>query len=200
MSTGSSWYEHVTGHASMKWPRTAAKHRGGHRGIARCRAPGTRHQAARAPRLAHRRHGWLDLATREVVGYAMADHHRAELVVDALDMAHGRGHLQPGCVIHSDRGREYTSAQFRDRIRELGLRQSCGRTGSCFDNAAAESFWALLKEEIGTRTWPERATARAEVFNFIETFYNRRRLRKHKIFGYLTPAETRQRQQHALAA
>jgi putative transposase len=82
----------------------------------------------------------------------------------------------------------------------LGLRQSCGRTGSCFDNAAAESFWALLKEEIGTRTWPDRATARAEVFAFIETFYNRRRLRKHKVFGYLTPAETRQYHQHALAA
>ncbi|WP_327365096.1 IS3 family transposase [Streptomyces sp. NBC_01217] len=99
---------------------------------------------------------WLDLATREVVGYAMADHHRAELVIDALDMAHGRSGLEPDCVIHSDRGSEYTSAQFRDRIRELGLRQSCGRTGSCFDNAAAESFWALLKEEIGTRTWPDR--------------------------------------------
>ncbi|MFE9687377.1 hypothetical protein [Streptomyces sp. NPDC006285] len=67
-------------------------------------------------------------------------------------------------------------------------------------NAAAESFWALLKEEIGTRIWPYRATARAEVFTFIETFYNRRRLRKHKIFDYLTPAETRQRHQHALAA
>ncbi|WP_229841576.1 integrase core domain-containing protein [Streptomyces brasiliensis] len=111
-------------------------------------------------------------------------------------MAHGRSGLEPGCVIHSDRG-EYTSAHFRDRISELELRQSSGRTGSCFDNAAAESFWALLKEEIGTRTWPDRATARAEVFNFIETFYNRRRLRKHKIFGYLTPAETRQRHQHA---
>ncbi|MFD3739560.1 integrase core domain-containing protein [Streptomyces microflavus] len=82
----------------------------------------------------------------------------------------------------------------------MRLRQSCGRTGSCFDNAAAESFWALLKEEIGTRTWTDRATARAEVSNFIETFYNRRRLRKHKIFGYLTPAETRQRHQHTLAA
>jgi len=143
---------------------------------------------------------WLDLATREVVGYAMADHHRAEPVVDALDMAYGRGNLEPGCVIHSDRGSEYTSTQFCDRIRELGLRNSCGRTGSCFDNAAAESFWALLKEEIGTRIWPDRATARAEVFTFIETFYNRRRLRKHKTFGYLTPAETRQRHQHALTA
>ncbi|MGY4967626.1 IS3 family transposase, partial [Streptomyces sp. 900105245] len=115
---------------------------------------------------------WLDLATREVVGYAMADHHRASLVVDALKMAHGRGSLQPGCIAHSDRGSEYTSTAFRCAIRELGLRQSCGRTGSCFDNTAAESFWALLKEEIGTRVWPDRATARAEVFAFIETFYN----------------------------
>lgn len=141
---------------------------------------------------------WLDLATREVVGHAMADHHRTSLVVDALKMAHGRGGLQPGCITHSDRGSEYTSSEFRSEVNDLGL--SCGRTGSCFDNAAAESFWALLKEEIGTRTWPHRATARAEVFAFIETFYNRRRLRKHKVFGYLTPAETRQRHQHALAA
>ncbi|MET9530520.1 IS3 family transposase [Streptomyces sp. NPDC006649] len=143
---------------------------------------------------------WLDLATREVVGYAMADHHRASLVVDALKMAHGRAALTPGCIAHSDRGSEYTSAEFRLTTGELELRQSCGRTGSCFDNAAAESFWALLKEEIGTRLWPDRATARADVFAFIETFYSRRRLRKHKIFGYLTPAETRQRHQHALTA
>ncbi|MGW6674339.1 IS3 family transposase [Streptomyces vinaceus] len=106
---------------------------------------------------------WLDLATREVVGYAMADHHRASPVTGALKMAHGRTGLRPGCVIHSDRGSEYTSAGFRDKARKLNLRQSCGRTGSCFDNAAAESLWALLKEETGTRVWPDRATARAEV-------------------------------------
>lgn len=62
---------------------------------------------------------WLDLATREVIGYSMADHHRAELVVDALNMADALGRLEPGCVIHSDRGSEYTSGQLRDRIREL---------------------------------------------------------------------------------
>lgn len=103
---------------------------------------------------------WLDLATREVIGYSMADHHRAELVVDALDMAAALGRLKPGCVIHSDRGSEYTSIQLRTKIGELGHRQSMGRTGSCFDNAAAESFWAVLKEEIGTRFWTDRATAR----------------------------------------
>ncbi|MGR8008110.1 DDE-type integrase/transposase/recombinase [Streptomyces hypolithicus] len=146
--------------------------------------------------------GWLDLATREIVGYSMADHHRADLVVDALDMAANLGRLEPGCVIHSDRGSEYTSAQLRAKIEQLSGRQSMGRTGICFDNAVAESFWAVLKEEIGTRFWPDRATARAEIFTFIETFYNRRRLRKHITWGYLTPHETRLRyqQEQALAA
>jgi putative transposase len=145
---------------------------------------------------------WLDLATREVIGYSMADHHRADLVIDALDMAAALGRLEPGCVIHSDRGSEYTSSQLRHRIGALGHQQSMGRTGSCFDNAAAESFWAVLKEEIGTRFWPDRATARADIFDFIETFYNRRRLRKHIDWGYLTPHETRlrYRQDQALAA
>ena len=82
------------------------------------------------------------------------------------------------------------------------LRRRTGRTGSCYDNAAAESFWAVHKEEIGTRFRPDRATARAEIFAFIETFYNRRRLRKHLTWGYLTPHETRLRhqQEQALAA
>ena len=93
---------------------------------------------------------WLDLATREVVGWSIADHHRADLVVDALYMAHGRGRLEPGCIAHSDRGSEYTSTQFRSEIARLGMRASTGRTGSCYDNAAAESFWAVLKAEIGT--------------------------------------------------
>lgn len=122
---------------------------------------------------------WLDLPTREIVGCSMADHHRASLVVDALTMAAGRGRLQPGCIAYSGRGSEYTSEELRNEVRRLGLRQSMGRTGSCFDNAAAESFFAVLKEEIGTRRWPDRATARAEILAFVETFYNRRRLRKH---------------------
>ncbi|MFI5987739.1 DDE-type integrase/transposase/recombinase [Streptomyces sp. NPDC051555] len=145
---------------------------------------------------------WLDLATREIIGYSMADHHRADLVVDALDMAAALGRLEPGCVIHSDCESEYISSQLRTRLAELEYRQSMGRTGSCFDDAAAESFWAVLKEEIGTRFWPDRATARADIFDFIETFYNRRRLRKHIHWGYLTPHETRlrYRQDQALAA
>ncbi|WP_404820806.1 DDE-type integrase/transposase/recombinase [Streptomyces malaysiensis] len=100
--------------------------------------------------------GWLDLATREVTGYAMADHHHAELVVDTLRMTHGRGSPEPGRITHSDRGSEYTSAEFRAEITTPGLHQNTGRTGPCFDNAAAESFWAVLKEEISTRVRPDR--------------------------------------------
>jgi transposase InsO family protein len=138
----------------------------------------------------------IDLATREVIGYAMADHHRAELVTDALEMAAGRGQLQPGCIMHTDRGSEYTSSEFRREVRKLNLRQSMGRTGICYDNAAAESFFGLLKAEIGTTVWESREAARADVFRFIEVEYNRTRLRKHPEFGYLTPLETRARLQH----
>lgn len=133
----------------------------------------------------------IDLATREVVGYAMADHHRAELVVDALQMAAGRGELKLACIMHSDRGSEYTSGEFRKVIRKLNLRQSMGRTGSCYDNAAAESFFGLLKAETGTTVWESHQAARDDVFRFIEIEYNRTRLRKHPEFGYLTPLETR---------
>ncbi|WP_425838909.1 IS3 family transposase [Streptomyces fractus] len=138
----------------------------------------------------------IDLATREVIGWAMADHHRAELPVAALRMAAGRGRLEDGCVMHTDRGSEYTSEEFRTGIRELGMRQSMGRVGSCYDNAAAESGFAVLKSEIGTSVWATRAEARADVFRFIEVEYNRSRLRRHPEFGYITPLETRARLQH----
>ncbi|MFI5534167.1 IS3 family transposase [Kitasatospora sp. NPDC051853] len=138
----------------------------------------------------------IDLATREVIGWAMADRHRAELPVAALRMAAGRGQLERGCIMHTDRGSEYTSGEFREVIRELRMRQSMGRVGSCYDNAAAESWFALLKAEIGTTVWATRAEARAEVFHFVEVEYNRTRLRKHPEFGYITPLETRARLQH----
>ncbi|MFI5658842.1 IS3 family transposase [Streptomyces sp. NPDC051684] len=137
----------------------------------------------------------IDLATREVIGWAMADHHRAELPVAALRMAAGRGGLADGCIMHTDRGSEYTSVEFRTLIRELGMRQSMGRVGSCYDNAAAESWFALLKAEIGATAWATRAQARADVFRFIEVEYNGTRLRRHPEFGYITPRETRARLQ-----
>ncbi|WEP01061.1 DDE-type integrase/transposase/recombinase (plasmid) [Streptomyces sp. FXJ1.172] len=98
----------------------------------------------------------------------MADHHRAELPVAALRMAAGRGGLEQGCVMHTDRGSEYTSDEFRSEIRELRMRQSMGRVGSCYDNAAAESWFAILKAEIGTTMWETREAARADVFHYVE--------------------------------
>jgi transposase InsO family protein len=87
----------------------------------------------------------IDLATREVIGWAMAGHHRAELPVAALRMAAGRGGLEDDCIMHTDRGSEYTSDEFRAEIRQLRMRQSLGRVGSCYDNAAAESWFAVSK-------------------------------------------------------
>ncbi|MFD3781658.1 IS3 family transposase [Streptomyces sp. NPDC058612] len=133
----------------------------------------------------------IDLATREVIGWAMADHHRAELPVAALRMAVGRGGLEHGCIMHTDRGSEYTSEEFRTEIRKLRMRQSMGRVGSCYDNAAAESWFALLKAEIGTTVWETREAARADVFHYIEVEYNRSRLRRNPDYGYITPLETR---------
>ena len=85
--------------------------------------------------------------------------------------------------------KQYSAAAFRAAAARLGVRRSMGRTGSCFDNAAAESFFAVLKTEIGTRVWLSRTAARADVFRFIEVHYNRRRL--HSTLGYRTPHETR---------
>lgn len=146
--------------------------------------------------------GWIDLATKELIGWSMGAAHDAALVGAALEMAHQRGDLRTGCVIHSDRGGEYTAQEFKEKIAEYGYTQSMGRTGSCYDNAVAESHWAVIKTEIGTRLWPDRASARADLFEFIEVFYNRQRLRRYPDWGYLTPLEARQhyRQRQTQAA
>jgi len=140
--------------------------------------------------------GWLYLATvidcfnREVVGYAMADHMRTELVADAISMAARNHDLQPGCIFHSDHGSQYTSAEFRATLESLGIRPSLGRTGSCFDNALAESFNSMLKNERVYRTvYPTRNKAAEDIARYIEVFYNRRRL--HSGLGYKSPHEVR---------
>jgi putative transposase len=149
--------------------------------------------------------GWLylasvvDLATRKMLGYAMADHQRAELVCDAILMAAARTRLADQAIFHSDRGSQYTAAAFRQTLADLGVRQSMGRVGSCFDNAVAESWFATLKTEIGTRSWPSRAAARLAVFEFVEIFYNRQR--RHSALDYLTPHEAELRyRQRSIAA
>jgi len=138
--------------------------------------------------------GWLylatviDLATRMVVGWQLAPHMRTSLVVDALQMGIDAGLVLEDAIFHSDRGCQYTSREFTQFCKDKHVRTSVGRTGVCWDNAAAESFFAALKNEMYHRqTWPTRARARFAVAEYIEVFYNRRRL--HSTLGYRTPLE-----------
>jgi transposase InsO family protein len=139
--------------------------------------------------------GWLYLATvldcctKKVVGYAMAEHMRTSLVTDALAMAAGAVTIAPGVTIfHSDRGCQYTSQEFADFCDTLSLRRSLGRTGTCYDNAWAESFNGTLKVERVNRTvYPTREHARIDISAYIELRYNSIRL--HSALGYLTPNE-----------
>ena len=137
--------------------------------------------------------GWLYLATvidlhsRMVVGWAMAEHMRTELISAALRMAHTHGHLAPGAVFHSDRGSQYTSADYAALAGQFGVQLSVGRTGSCHDNAVAESWFSMLKNEMYYRhRFATRAQARLHVMQYIEVFYNRRR--RHSTLDYQTPA------------
>jgi len=111
----------------------------------------------------------IDCATREVIGYAMAEHLRTELVVEALEMAMRNGRLHADCIMHSDRGTQYTSTEYREKLVELGLRHSVGRTGQCWDNALAESFFASLKNErVHQMVYPTRKKAKEDTCCLIE--------------------------------
>lgn len=130
----------------------------------------------------------IDCHTKACIGWAIADHLRTELVIDALDMAARNYPLLEGCIFHSDRGTQYTSAQFAEHAARLGIRRSVGRTGSCFDNALAESFNATLKVERANRTqYPTPEHGRRDIARYIEFRYNRRRL--HSALDYRTPQE-----------
>jgi len=138
--------------------------------------------------------GWLFLATlmdlfsRRIVGWQMADHAKADLVCDALQMAIDRRSPAPGLVHHSDRGVQYASRRYRALLKSHGLICSMSRRGDCYDNAAAESWFATLKGElIETNTYMTREQARLAVFEFIEVYYNRKRL--HSALGYQTPEQ-----------
>ena len=138
--------------------------------------------------------GWLflatviDCATRKVAGWAMDDNYRTPLISSAIEMAARNLGLSAGAVFHSDRGSNYTSAEFAGVLAGLGIRQSVGRTGSCFDNALAESFNAAVKVERVHRTvYPTRKKAKEDIARYIELRYNRTRL--HSALGYRTPQE-----------
>jgi len=137
--------------------------------------------------------GWLylatviDIASRRVVGYALADHLRTGLVTDALANAVAARDPAPGVIFHSDRGCQYTSAAFASLASENDVTLSLGRTGQCWDNALSESFFASLKGElIDFQAWPTRASARRAIVEYI-AWYNGTRL--HSTLGYRSPAE-----------
>jgi transposase InsO family protein len=142
--------------------------------------------------------GWAYLATvidcfsRRVVGWAIAEHMRTDLIIDALRMAIIHRNPPPGVIFHSDRGAQYTSTEFREFCRDNGVRPSVGRTGICYDNAVAESFFATVKKElVHLHPWPTLAHLRTAVFEYIESYYNRRR--RHSTIGYDTPIEYEQK-------
>ena len=137
--------------------------------------------------------GWLYLAvlldahSRRVIGWAMADHLRAELATDALQMALAARQPAAGLIHHTDRGCQYTATAYQGALAARAITASMSRAGDCDDNAMAESFFATLKAElIDTRPWPTRRAARQAIFEWIEAFYNLRR--SHSALGYRSPA------------
>jgi len=130
----------------------------------------------------------LDLFSRAVVGWALGSSLSTTLPLNALEMAVQRRHPGRGLMHHSDRGCQYTSADYLKVLHELGVEVSMSRRGNCWDNAVAESFFATLKTElVYGRAWPSRQVLRDAVFEYIEVFYNRKRL--HSTLGYKTPAQ-----------
>jgi transposase InsO family protein len=140
--------------------------------------------------------GWLylaavkDMATREIIGWSMADHLRTELCIDALVMALQRHSPSAGLIHHSDRGGQYAAEPYRAVLERHGIVQSMSRRGNCLDNAPMESVFAALKvEHIHHCRFRTRDEAKAAVFDYVEVFYNRQRL--HSALGYRTPVEAR---------
>jgi transposase InsO family protein len=140
--------------------------------------------------------GWLylvaiiDLFSRKVIGYAMADHMRTELVISALQMVIGRGRsIAKGIYLHSDRGVQFSATDFRDCLNFLKMEQSMSRKGDCWDNAPCESWFGKLKTEwiYPNGIYQTRAEAELSIIEYIEMFYNSRRL--HQSLGYRTPNE-----------
>lgn len=137
--------------------------------------------------------GWLylatiiDLATRMVVGWQLAEHMRTSLVLNALEMARTHGRIADDALLHSDHGTQYTSQALTTYCIDHGITQSMGRTGVCWDNAVAETFFASLKNEMyHQQVFTSRARAQMAVAEYIEVFYNRQR--PHSSLGYRTPA------------
>jgi putative transposase len=143
--------------------------------------------------------GVLDVFSRRIVGWSIADHMRTELVDDALQMAIWRRQPETGTVVHADRGSQYTSWIFGHRLREAGLLGSMGRVASSVDNAMMESFWSTLQRELlDRRRWATRAELASAIFEWIEAFYNP--VRRHTSIADLSPVEYEARHTAALNA
>jgi transposase InsO family protein len=130
--------------------------------------------------------GVIDLHSRRIVGWSMADHMRTDLVADALSMAISRRRPGPGLLHHSDRGVQYASDDYQGLLSRQGIEVSMSGKGDCWDNAVMESFWATLKTElVHHEHYATRLEARQSIFEYIEVFYNRKRL--HSSLGYVSP-------------
>lgn len=143
--------------------------------------------------------GWLylctvlDLYSRRIVGWAMDTRLDAQLVINALEMAVITRRPPRGLLFHSDRGCQYASKKFRSVLKKYGMIQSMSRRGNCWDNACAESFFSSLKLELANAyVYRSRSEARTEIFDYIEVFYNRKRL--HSTLGYMSPEKFEQRE------
>ena len=129
----------------------------------------------------------MDLASRRIVGWSMSDRLHAELVCQALQTAYWRRKPAPGLIMHSDRGSQYASDRYRRLIKDFRMLQSMSRKANCWDNSPTESFFKTLKvERVYQLRYETRAQARLDVVDWIEGFYNHRRL--HSSIGYRTPA------------
>lgn len=139
------------------------------------------------------REGWLylsifiDLFSRVVVGWAIADHMRAELVRESFIMAIKRRNVTPGLVVHSDQGVQYTAGDYRRAVEILKFVQSMSRRGNCYDNAYVESFFSQMKKELSKKIFDTKAEAIQEIIDYISAWYNTKRV--HSSLGYITPQE-----------
>jgi putative transposase len=137
--------------------------------------------------------GWLflsvfiDLFSRRVVGWAIQDHMRVELVRESFVKALKGRDIGAGLIVHTDRGVQYTASEYRSLIENLNLVQSMSRKGNCYDNAFVESFFAQLKKELSKKTFDTKQEATQEIIDFIESWYNKKRI--HSSLGYISPQD-----------
>jgi transposase InsO family protein len=138
--------------------------------------------------------GWMylaaviDLCSRKIVGWAMADHLKSQLAIEALDMAIVRRKPDPGLLHHSDRGVQYACGDYRDRLDEHAMVRSMSARGNCYDNAVMESFFSTLKNElVYHEQYATHEQAKTSIFEYIEVFYNRQRT--HSSLGYVSPEQ-----------